>query len=662
MTTATPSSSTTRPPEITSPGSGSCGERSAISPSAGCSLAKPSRFTRWASMNRTRPTGRSAAFIEASSPGPVCAVIGTSRQIAVWDRSSISRPRARAGRATPPCPGVRTTILVRSARNRSWENSISSAHASVVVRLIDSSGAPGATSRTIASSGDAATTSMRSTASLGRVPKCSSSRSYTDPPSGSSSRPGKRSAGSMACSTEIGLPSASRIRTRSITRSPGRSRSAWAADSLAPDIRALSTRVPATTPWLRSQAGTPTTRDRSRSIFPLLTNVPPPRPGTRRTMPLSSSTARAWRSVVLLTPSSVASARSARSRWPGRRSPVAIWSARTRRTSSEARALLIGAPPARYSLARLRHGTHWRASGTVLIGAPPARRSLPLQGGERLGQDLAAVNDDGLPGDVPGLVAGQEQGRVPDVVHRAKPPQRHRSGHLGHVVIAEIGKALGDDVARHHGVDRDAAGRELDRRGAHEAELAGLAGPVVTPAGEPGDRPGDRRGEDDPAVARGREGGQARLHRQDAALQVGADDLVDVGLGHVGQPGFGEDPGVGAQHVDAAHAVGRRLRHPVAVIPPGHVGEQIGYLGAARGQLGPARLRGLLVAPGDQDPGAAPSEHRGDSLADAAGRTGDHHGPALDRCEHARYPFTLPGGRQPARLRYVSARSQLSRV
>src|SRR5215469_12157300 len=44
-----------------------------------------------------------------------------------------------------------------------------------------------------------------------------------------------------------------------------------------------------------------------------------------------------------------------------------------RRLSS---APLTGAPPARYSLARLRHGTHWRASGTVLTGAPPARYSL----------------------------------------------------------------------------------------------------------------------------------------------------------------------------------------------------------------------------------------------------------------------------------------------
>ena len=47
-------------PEITSPGSGSSGERSATRPSPGSSTANPSRLTRWASMNRTRPTGRSA--------------------------------------------------------------------------------------------------------------------------------------------------------------------------------------------------------------------------------------------------------------------------------------------------------------------------------------------------------------------------------------------------------------------------------------------------------------------------------------------------------------------------------------------------------------------------------------------------------------------------
>lgn len=79
-------------------------------------------------------------------------------------------------REAPP-PSVRTTIRVRSARNRSRENSIGSPSGSVVVLVIAISGAPGSTSRMAASSGEARTTSIRSTASVGSAPKCSSSSS-----------------------------------------------------------------------------------------------------------------------------------------------------------------------------------------------------------------------------------------------------------------------------------------------------------------------------------------------------------------------------------------------------------------------------------------------------------------------------------------------------
>ena len=229
-------------------------------------------------------------------------------------------------------------MRVRSARNRSRENSIGSPSGSVVVLVIAISGAPGSTSRMAASSGEASTTSIRSTASSGSAPKCSSSSSYTEPPSGSSSSPGKRRAGNLACSRENGLPSASLIRTRSTTSSPGRACSACAVRSSASASRADRTLVPATTPWLRSSAGTPTMRDRSRSILPLATNVPPPRPGTRRTAPPSSSTARACRSVARLTPNSAASARSAPRRCPGRSRPLPICSASARLTSSGVRA------------------------------------------------------------------------------------------------------------------------------------------------------------------------------------------------------------------------------------------------------------------------------------------------------------------------------------
>jgi hypothetical protein len=85
--------------------------------------------------------------------------------------------RGRLVMARPLPVSVRTTMRVRSARNRSRENSIGSPSASVVVRVMAISGAPGSMSRMAASSAEARTTSIRSTASVGSVPKCSSSSS-----------------------------------------------------------------------------------------------------------------------------------------------------------------------------------------------------------------------------------------------------------------------------------------------------------------------------------------------------------------------------------------------------------------------------------------------------------------------------------------------------
>ena len=61
-------------------------------------------------------------------------------------------------------------MRVRSARNRSRENSIGSPSASAAVLVMAISGAPGSTSRMAASSGEARTTSIRSVASYGLVP------------------------------------------------------------------------------------------------------------------------------------------------------------------------------------------------------------------------------------------------------------------------------------------------------------------------------------------------------------------------------------------------------------------------------------------------------------------------------------------------------------
>ena len=148
--------------------------------------------------------------------------------------------------------------------------------------------------------------------------------------------------------------------------------------------------------------------------------------------------------------------------------------------------------------------------------------------------------------------------------------------------------------------------------------------------------------------------GQAGLDGQDVAAQVGAEHGVDVLVGHVGQPALREDPGVGAQHVDAAQPVRRHLGHPRAVSPHADVGQQVRHAGAAGGQLGRGRLGRGRVAAGDQHPRAAAGEHPGDALADAPGAAGDHDGAPRDGGEHG-YSF-------PARLRKRSARSQLSWV
>jgi hypothetical protein len=61
---------------------------------------------------------------------------------------------------------------------------------------------------------------------------------------------------------------------------------------------------------------------------------------------------------------------------------------------------------------------------------------------------------------------------------------------------------------------------KLDAGGAHEAELAGLRGAIVRPAGKSGHRSGDRRGQHDARLIRFLEIGHAGLHRQKAAFQV----------------------------------------------------------------------------------------------------------------------------------------------
>src|SRR3954454_17081755 len=182
-------------------------------------------------------------------------------------------------------------------------------------------------------------------------------------------------------------------------------------------------RVPAVMPWADNSSGTLRMWERSRSIFWWLTNVPPPRPITRRTAPACSIIARACRSDDRLTPSSIARLRSDPSRSPACQRPASIW-VRSSRWIESARGPVEG--------------------GMLVISGHRV---------QRLGQDLAAVHRDRLAGDVRRLVGGKEQADVADVVDRAELAGRDRGGHRVLVLLAQLDQALGEDVARQDGVD-----------------------------------------------------------------------------------------------------------------------------------------------------------------------------------------------------------------
>jgi cytosine/adenosine deaminase-related metal-dependent hydrolase len=131
---------------------------------------------------------------------------------------------------------------------------------------------------------------------------------------------------------------------------------------------------------------------------------------------------------------------------------------------------------------------------------------------------------------------------------------------------------------------------------------------------------------------------------------------VHIGLGEVGEAGLGEHAGVGAQHVDAAEPLGRRLCRPLAVRGTGHIRHHGRDLTATEArQLRGSLAEGLRVAAGDGDVGAGPQEDPRDAPADALAAAGDQHRQTRDGSEH-------DVSCQPNELRYRSASSQLPAV
>ena len=174
------------------------------------------------------------------------------------------------------------------------------------------------------------------------------------------------------------------------------------------------------------------------------------------------------------------------------------------------------------------------------------------------------------------------------------------------------------------------------------------------PAGIAGHRPGDRRGEDDPAAVALLERRQAGLHRDEGALEVGAENLVPFLRRHRLELRLREDAGIGAEDVETAVALdggggGRFHRRKIA-----DVGGESRSLAARLAEFAGGRLGRVDVPGNDQHPGAVPGKDPRDALADPLARPGDDGRLAVKRREHCLLPRWFPppppaaGGSAPA--------------
>jgi hypothetical protein len=133
--------------------------------------------------------------------------------------------------------------------------------------------------------------------------------------------------------------------------------------------------------------------------------------------------------------------------------------------------------------------------------------------------------------------------------------------------VAHPVKALGLYIAGHHRVDRSVVWRKLDRRGVHEAELAGFARTIVGPSGVAGDWARDGRCHNNAPLAFGLHGRQAGFDREEGAFEVGAKHLVPGLRRQLVQLCRRKDSGISTQNVNAAE-LRRRLRGDALCVRP----------------------------------------------------------------------------------------------
>jgi len=182
------------------------------------------------------------------------------------------------------------------------------------------------------------------------------------------------------------------------------------------------------------------------------------------------------------------------------------------------------------------------------------------EGGRRvLAGELAAVDDEGLAGDIGGGFAGEEEERGSDVFDAAGAAERD-------VAVDEVADEFGGidflrhgrlDVAGADGVHADAEVRELEGHGAGEHEDAALGGVVVGVAGFAVDGVFAAHVEDDAAAAGGHEAGGG-LGDEEEAGEVDVEDLAPLAFRDVEKTGFAGDAGVVDEDVEWGRGHRRR--------------------------------------------------------------------------------------------------------
>src|SRR2546428_1005107 len=244
-------------------------------------------------------------------------------------------------------------------------------------------------------------------------------------------------------------------------------------------------------------------------------------------------------------------------------------------------------------------------------------------------EDDAAVDVEGLPGDVARARRREEHGQGGDVLGLVRGPERDR-GVAPPLYLVDRDALRGgarpqilvrqraDGGAGADGVHVDVVLGELERRQARHADDGALAAGVdrVRGAGEPLARDGGYV--HDHAAAPGDHLARDPLQTEEDALAVDPHDAVPVVFGEIHDVSATGDSGVVHEHVDPAERVGDATDRPIDAREISDVGTERETLAPESAHGAGGGFDGALVEIDGDDVGATPRKRQRRRLADAA--------------------------------------------